>query len=364
MALRADENVELKRILEEVFQDAQIAVHPSLPSSDRRTAIPDAVVSVGNLRFWIELKNTSSGARLMDAASSIRSRASDEANWTPVLAASYLSPSSQQALRREHMAFVDLAGNAWIVGNGVHVDRRGFGSPQHEDRSSRDLFSDKASLVLRVLMKEQSPLGVRQIAEIVSSKGGDNRLTPGYVSKVISELARRGYVRKVGEKVVLRRAAELLNDWVIDLRKRRRPAPQNYFMPASDAESLMPRIAEAFDQAGVEYVFAGHAGASLVDRHAMFDSLSLYAKDEGSAHDVLVGLGARLVDRGANISVSKPYYRVAAFYDYQVPKDHMKAASDVQLYLDLYDYPVRGREQAEHLYEARLRPTLERQGEL
>ena len=60
------------------------------------------------------------------------------------------------------------------------------------------------------------------------------------------------------------------------------------------------------------------------------------------------------------MNVAEPYYRVSAFFDDQVPKGGMSAASDIQLYLDLYDYPVRGREQAEHLYDRRLRPLLER----
>ena len=55
-----------------------------------------------------------------------------------------------------------------------------------------------------------------------------------------------------------------------------------------------------------------------------------------------------------------PYYRESAFYDRQMSKGGMKVVSDLQLYLDLYDYPVRGREQAEHLYERRLRSLVER----
>jgi len=34
--------------------------------------------------------------------------------------------------------------------------------------------------------------------------------------------------------------------------------------------------------------------------------------------------------------------------------------SDIQLYLDLYGYPVRGREQAEHLYGKRLKMLFSR----
>jgi len=53
-----------------------------------------------------------------------------------------------------------------------------------------------------------------------------------------------------------------------------------------------------------------------------------------------------------------PYYRVSAFFGKR-RLGGLWVASDVQLYLDLYDYPVRGREQAEHLYNRHLRPLLE-----
>ena len=36
---------------------------------------------------------------------------------------------------------------------------------------------------------------------------------------------------------------------------------------------------------------------------------------------------------------------------------NFRVVSDIQLYLDLYGYPVRGREQAEHLYDKRLKKT-------
>jgi len=39
----------------------------------------------------------------------------------------------------------------------------------------------------------------------------------------------------------------------------------------------------------------------------------------------------------------------------------LRVVSDLQLYLDLYNYPVRGLEQAEHLYEKRLSQMIEGQ---
>ena len=48
---------------------------------------------------------------------------------------------------------------------------------------------------------------------------------------------------------------------------------------------------------------------------------------------------------------------LAAFFDRQ-EAEGLSLVSDLQLYLDLYDYPLRGREQAERLFERRLGPKL------
>ncbi|MGB4594092.1 MAG: type IV toxin-antitoxin system AbiEi family antitoxin, partial [Coriobacteriia bacterium] len=278
----------------------------------------------------------------------------------PVIALPYLSPASQQLLRDANAAFIDYAGNAWLVAPGIHIDRRGFDNPGKEERGQRDLFSDKASLVLRTLLVARSPMGVREIASTVSSKDERIRLTPGYVSKVVAELERRGYVSRRDEKIVLRHADELLRDWTSAYRGRRRPVPASYFVLAPSAEDLLPRVAEAFHAKGADYVLTGHAGASLVDRYTAFDVADIYVRELEDVVPALADLGARRVQRGGNVNISVPYYRESAFYDRQMSKGGIKVASDLQLYLDLYDYPVRGREQAEHLYERRLRSLVER----
>lgn len=48
-----------------------------------------------------------------------------------------------------------------------------------------------------------------------------------------------------------------------------------------------------------------------------------------------------------------PYYKHSVYYDSR-EIEGLRAVSDIQLYLDLFGYPVRGREQAEYLYAKRL----------
>lgn len=356
---------ELRHALGEIFPGSRLLLRPS--ESRGHAPVVDAEVELpeSQYRLWIEVLRSNSRAQLLDAGELMRQVWPDSRHAIPVLASPYFSSSRQQLLRENGVAFLDFAGNAWIIAPGIHVDRRGFGNPSREDREQRDLFSDKASLVLRALMMERSPMGVRQIAERVSSEAMKTQLTPGYVSKIVGELQRRGYAGRQGEKVVLRRPDELLNEWVISHRKRRQPASRSFFVPAPNAESLMPKIADIFDVDDVDYVFAGQAGASLVDRYADFDVVDVYVRDLQAAQMSLHRLGGRPVERGGNVNLVRPYYAVSAFYDYQrPPQGPMKAASDIQLYLDLYDYPVRGREQAEHLYDRRLRLYLERDDSL
>lgn len=364
MPTKVDEYRDLERALREIFPDAAVQVSPSESRRYGSAAQADVHLAAGDLRLRVELLHAISRAKLVDAVELARLNPADGGPSIPVLASPYFSLSSQQLLHDANAAFIDYAGNAWLVAPGIHVDRRGFANPGREERGQRDLFSDKASLILRALFATDSPIGVRQIAAVVSSKDERIGLTPGYVSKVAKELERRGYAAKRDEKIVLRHADELLRDWLVAYRGRRRPTPQSYFMPAPSAEDLMPSIAASFDAKLADYVFTGHAGASLVDRHAAFDVVDIYVKNLDNTPQVLAGLGARRVERGGNVNVSVPYYRESAFYDCQMSKGRMKVVSDLQLYLDLYDNPVRGREQAEHLYERRLRSLVERDDRL
>jgi hypothetical protein len=64
-------------------------------------------------------------------------------------------------------------------------------------------------------------------------------------------------------------------------------------------------------------------------------------------------LDLKHTDQGANLVLMMPYYKHSVFYDSR-EIEGLCVVSDIQLYLDLYGYPVRGREQAEHLYTKRL----------
>jgi hypothetical protein len=78
------------------------------------------------------------------------------------------------------------------------------------------------------------------------------------------------------------------------------------------------------------------------------DNISLLAKK----------LKLREAEEGGNFVFLLPHYKHSVFYDKKKVRG-LWVVSDLQLYLDLYNYPIRGLEQAEHLYEKRLRNIIE-----
>ena len=66
---------------------------------------------------------------------------------------------------------------------------------------------------------------------------------------------------------------------------------------------------------------------------------------------------AEPVSQGGNLHIQVPYYGKAAFYGCR-RLDGVRLVSDVQLFLDLVHYPVRGAEAAEALLRKALGPQL------
>jgi hypothetical protein len=108
----------------------------------------------------------------------------------------------------------------------------------------------------------------------------------------------------------------------------------------------------------VEYALTCQAGASLVSPHARFDRVHIYVPDQSSIGIFVAALSLVEAPQGANLVLLDPYYRSSFRWGSQQIRN-LRVASDLQLYLDLFSYPLRGIEQADFLYEKRLRALIE-----
>ena len=91
----------------------------------------------------------------------------------------------------------------------------------------------------------------------------------------------------------------------------------------------------------------------MVLPYSVFREVHLYAHNENDIVFLKKNLELNEAEQGANLVIMLPYYINSVFYDTRIIQG-LRVVSDIQLYIDLYNYPIRGLEQAEHLYDKRL----------
>lgn len=149
---------------------------------------------------------------------------------------------------------------------------------------------------------------------------------------------RRGYVARRQDGLSLRHPGELLEDWLHAYRGREAAATATYFAPVTSAARLIEAAQSSELAHWHDYALTRQAGANLVSRYAEFDAAEVYVRHESVADGIATQLGARPVSRGANLVIMAPYCRVSAFYGERRLRG-LNVVSDLQLYLDLYDFP-------------------------
>jgi hypothetical protein len=105
------------------------------------------------------------------------------------------------------------------------------------------------------------------------------------------------------------------------------------------------------------YALTALSGAYLIAPHVRPVDAHIYVPNEKEAKTFAEQLNLQPIPSGGNVKLVIPYDE-GVFYGKQevvlpLPSTYNKISivSDVQLYVDLYNYPQRGREAAEHLYQ-------------
>jgi len=269
----------------------------------------------------------------------------------PLLVSQFIGPQGRALCKRYHVAYVDLLGNSYLEWGDVYIDKAREGASSRMHKRAKSLFSDKASLVIRsALDTVGQPQKVRELSRQLG-------LSPAWVSHVLRRLVSAGYAARVGDGTVVSRPLDLLADWAESYSFTRRNDSRSYFCEAPTPQQVIARVASVpADDVG-RYALTLHAGASLVAPFSKFHEVHIYVEPSGLREETervwKHALDLQPVQTGGNVYLTWPYYREGAFYGRR-NINGVWVASDIQLFVDLYNYPVRGREQAEHLMRNRL----------
>ena len=215
-------------------------------------------------------------------------------------------------------------------------------------KTQKGLFADKATLILRSLLKNPSKEWIMR--DLVEECG----VSIGLVSKVIGflnelgyvevERGRNGYIKIVNPKAVL-------NDWVQHYDFSLNTVLSLY---SPDKDSLGKLKAFLVKKGLAEsYALTLHSGANLLTNYVNDENSYLYLADksfEKTANAMQDRLGFKRLLHGGNVHLIQPYYKNSIFYDCQTIRG-FRVVSNLQLYLDLYHFAPRGREHAQYLKE-------------
>lgn len=315
-------------------------------TSPRTRADATAEVRIGNLRRELVIEAKASGEpRIAEQAiGQLRERVRQRRGAYGVFAAPFVSERSRELCRAEGIGYVDLEGDAYLQFASVLVDRVGPGARTREKRGLRSILAPKATRVLRALLSAPSK------ATTISGLAEVCEMSPAGVYLVAELLEAKGYVtREKNRAIRLEAPGRLLRDWAENWSIDRNRISR-YFSFGRDTKEILESLERTSRRLGMEYALTGISGAHFVAPFVRSDEIWAYVR--GEAAQMAAAMDLRPVSSGANLVLLEPYD--AGVFQGVRQVDGTPVVSDVQLYVDLLNFPGRGREQAERLREQTL----------
>jgi hypothetical protein len=257
----------------------------------------------------------------------------------PVAVAQYISPQGAALLKRNGLGYLDLSGNCFLNFDNVLIEKEGKPNLRPSTRPLKALFAPRATRVVRALLVEPSHLW--RLDELARA----SQVSLGHAHNVLKRLGDLAWVeRGEQQRIVLSKPADLLDAWV-DAYTYRLNGIATYFSPERITRKLVGELARAGQDAGRRLAFTLHAGAALVAPNVRVPAIHCYV--EGDPEPIARALGLRPGEDEGNVYLMTPYD--PGVFHAPIIKSGIPVVSLPQLYVDLYHYERRGREQAAHI---------------
>lgn len=209
------------------------------------------------------------------------------------------------------------------------------------------IFKDKATLILRALLAHPHfKWHTRLLAKT-------SHTSTGLVSRCMGMLKQMGCIetgsRGRGGFITFQRPEVLLNNWTRHYDVAFNTVSCFYLPSPKDARKFFI----ALDQLHIRYALALHSGANLLTRYFVTDQHYLYI-DYADVEKLVVRLSGNVpitrLARGGNLHLLTPYYKNSVFDRMRWFKG-LPVVSNLQLYLDLFNFFPRGHEHALKLHD-------------
>ena len=265
-----------------------------------------------------------------------------------------LSRRERERLRNEGRSYVDLTGAVFLQTPGFYLDRSDLPAVTNIGRGKKgaDPYADRGSRVLRALL--MAPRGKRWSTQMLARDADVDTAT---ASRVARELRRRDLLRDETpgqgrrSSIWIPDGRTLIEDWARaysweDNTQLRLAAP------VGTPRRFIRRLGKLLGE--VRWALTLQAGAAELAPHAAFETIHAYIDPEVDLAELAFEQGWEPSSSG-KLCLMHPTYAESVWFQSRSVQG-TPVVSPLQLVLDLWHYPVRGQEQAQHLIEAVLEP--------
>jgi hypothetical protein len=352
---RVTRNVEIRET--DLLRKLRDALASALPSSwsisrleekrgSKRVAAMALTAPDGSTRtVLVEVKRT---AEPRDVAAALRQfapaqRSPDE---TVMLVAPYLSPRARELLQEGGAGWFDATGNLRLQLDRPAVFINVAGASRNpftdsEDRRLKSLKGPGAARVVRALLDETLPLGVRALADAADvGLATSSRVTVLLVREELINRDQGGRISAVNKRALVRR-------WTADYGIN----SSNQAVPMLGSRGI-DKVLTSLQRYHGDYAITAEAAArrylpSETAAVAPLALLTLFVPDATTAADALSLRGA---PRGANVVLVEPFDSVV--FRRTTQQEGLVYAAPSQVVADLLTGTARGPEQADALLDA------------
>jgi len=294
-------------------------------------------------RLLCEAKSVGEPRYLHQAISQISMVAAEVSDISPIIVAPYISEEGRRLCREAQVGYVDFTGNVFLRFDNVLIDKAGEGLVPRARKALKRLFAPVSSRIIRVILENPDKAWTfRGLAQ-------ESEASLGLTYRVVNTLDEKGYVGKKRGAISILRPGELLDLWAQNYNVDINPS-QTFYSFARSFAGFVDRLRDVAQEDQFRYALTLHSGASKVAPFVRFTDVHLYY--QGDLQTIVEGLDLRPVEVGGTIHILSPYDE-GVFYSLQCIDD-VVVVCNTQLYLDLVNYPARGKEQADFLREQKM----------
>ncbi len=337
-------------------------------------------------RILIEIKSSGEPSYIYKAISQLKYYQSDKNEYLMVAVPS-ISEKSKEICKGSGIGYIDLTGNVFVKYNDVLIDKVENKELSKtflpSKRRVKDLFSGNALRVLIAILKDPSQYftqeqlsnqlrlskayinrilktfedGIKEDGEILIFIGPkDNNLIKNYPGRQVigrfdwvdttSNKKRKLTIVKKSKKYIITNPKKLL-DILVKKYSFNENKIRSFYSFEKDVYKLMGKVSQIGNENNLDYAFTLHAGASLSAPFVRFEDVYFYANDNDIEKWVKL-LDLKITEFGGNVFLIIPKY------DWILDDNKNNVVNNILLYLDLMNYPKRGREQADFLRKKKI----------